>query len=52
MKFTKMQDAFSQVLTGVEFFINKFFKPKEHLIGSILYPLGQLALALSTLFLF
>lgn len=39
-------------ITDMEFSINKFFKPRKHLIGPILYPLGQLALSLSTLFLF
>lgn len=38
-------------ITDMEFSIDKFFKPREHLVGPILYPLGQLALALSTLFL-
>ncbi|MFX1515326.1 MAG: hypothetical protein ACFFC6_03395 [Promethearchaeota archaeon] len=39
-------------ITDMEFSIDKFFKSREHLVGPILYPLGQLALALSTLLIF
>ncbi len=38
-------------ITDMEFSIDKFFKPRERMVGPVLYPLGQLALALSTLFL-
>ena len=37
--------------TDMEFSIDKFFKSRDRLVGPVLYPLGQLALALSTLFL-
>ncbi|MFX0207584.1 MAG: hypothetical protein ACFFDT_16475, partial [Candidatus Hodarchaeota archaeon] len=39
-------------ITDMEFSIDKFFKSREHLVGPILYPLGQLALTLSTLLIF
>ncbi|MHA2202986.1 MAG: hypothetical protein ACW991_04800 [Candidatus Hodarchaeales archaeon] len=38
-------------ITDMEFSIDKFFKPRECMVGPVLYPLGQLVLALSTLFL-
>jgi hypothetical protein len=36
-------------LTDIEFSVDKFFKPVDNMIGPILYPLGQLAIALSTI---
>ena len=38
-------------MTDIEFSIDKFFKPVDKMIGPILYPLGQLAIALSTIVL-
>ena len=38
-------------ITDIEFSIDKFFKPLNHMIGPILYPLGQLFLVLSTILL-
>ncbi len=38
-------------ITDIEFSMNKFFKPMDRMIGPILYPLGQLAIALSTIVL-
>lgn len=38
-------------ITDIEFSIDKFFKPRERMVGPVLYPLGQLTLALSTIFL-
>ncbi|UCG03378.1 MAG: hypothetical protein JSW11_05175 [Candidatus Heimdallarchaeota archaeon] len=36
-------------ITDMEFSIDKFFKSRESLVGPVLYPVGQLTLALSTL---
>jgi hypothetical protein len=38
-------------ITDMEFSIDKFFKPLNHMIGPILYPLGQISLVLSTILL-
>ncbi len=38
-------------ITDIEFSMDKFFKPVDNMIGPILYPLGQLAIALSTIVL-
>ena len=38
-------------ITDMEFSIDKFFKSRERMVGPILYPLGQLAIALSTIYL-
>ena len=37
------------LITDIEFSMDKFFKPVDKMIGPILYPLGQLAIALSTI---
>jgi hypothetical protein len=36
-------------ITDIEFSVDKFFKPVDKMIGPVLYPLGQLAIALSTI---
>jgi hypothetical protein len=38
-------------ISDMEFSLNKFFKPLDKMIGPLLYPLGQLAIALSTIML-
>jgi hypothetical protein len=37
------------LITDIEFSMDKFFKPIEKRIGPLLYPLGQLVIALSTI---